>query len=154
MSSGPHLRDACWPHIKVSVATKMLHKKRPNLIPVLDNRAIFGALLWPEWDPPGRESRADSIDGKDKDRIARAMDAIHRDVTRPENEAVWRSLSEFARGKHQRTPSRIEIFDMIWWTYFRDASRHRLQGAEVGQLRLDAGKKLGVSIDGHQAPTA
>ncbi len=53
-----------WPYIKVSVATKLLHKKRPSLIPVLDNRAIFGALLWPQWQPPERVSRADSIDGR------------------------------------------------------------------------------------------
>jgi hypothetical protein len=32
-----------WPGIGASVASKTLHKKRPALIPVLDNMAIFGA---------------------------------------------------------------------------------------------------------------
>jgi hypothetical protein len=32
-----------WPGFGASVATKTLHKKRPALIPVLDNMAIFGA---------------------------------------------------------------------------------------------------------------
>ena len=32
-----------WPWVGASLATKTLHKKRPALIPVLDNMAIFGA---------------------------------------------------------------------------------------------------------------
>jgi hypothetical protein len=34
---------AKWPWIDASLATKTLHKKRPHLIPILDNQAIFGA---------------------------------------------------------------------------------------------------------------
>jgi formate dehydrogenase maturation protein FdhE len=40
-----------WEGFAASVATKVLHKKRPKLIPILDNEAIFGAymnLKWPE----------------------------------------------------------------------------------------------------------
>lgn len=40
-----------WPGFGASVATKLLHKKRPALVPVLDNMAIFGAYMnrsWPE----------------------------------------------------------------------------------------------------------
>lgn len=33
-----------WPWVGASLATKTLHKKRPALIPVLDNQAIFGAV--------------------------------------------------------------------------------------------------------------
>lgn len=36
---------ASWPWISASVATKTLHKKRPALIPILDNHAIFGAYM-------------------------------------------------------------------------------------------------------------
>jgi hypothetical protein len=34
-----------WPWVGASLATKALHKKRPHLIPVLDNQAIFGAYI-------------------------------------------------------------------------------------------------------------
>ena len=43
-----------WPWIGASLATKTLHKKRPALIPILDNQAIFGAYMNPSW--PERRS--------------------------------------------------------------------------------------------------
>ena len=42
-------RIANWKNFAVSTATKLLHKKRPGLIPILDNREIFGAYLNPDW---------------------------------------------------------------------------------------------------------
>jgi hypothetical protein len=50
---------AHWEGFAASVATKILHKKRPALIPILDNQAIFGAYMNPAW--PTERSRADSI---------------------------------------------------------------------------------------------
>ena len=38
-----------WEGFAASVATKVLHKKRPKLIPILDNEAIFGAYMNPKW---------------------------------------------------------------------------------------------------------
>ena len=38
-----------WPGFAASVATKVLHKKRPALIPILDNEAIFGSYMSPTW---------------------------------------------------------------------------------------------------------
>ena len=52
---------ASWDGFAASVATKILHKKRPALIPILDNQAIFGAYMNPQW--PSKPSRADSIYG-------------------------------------------------------------------------------------------
>jgi hypothetical protein len=101
---------ANWPWISASIATKTLHKKRPALIPILDNQAIFGAYmnaLWPE-----KRSLADSIDAVQ--RIREALDWIAEDLTRPENESVWPELHAI-----EPTRSRIELFDMIWWMYFR-----------------------------------
>ena len=40
---------AQWRGFGASVATKVLHKKRPALIPILDNQAIFGAYMNPLW---------------------------------------------------------------------------------------------------------
>ncbi len=109
-----------WPGIKVSVATKLLHKKRPALVPVLDNQAIFGALLWPGWEPPGRVAKGDSIDGRNILAITAALEAVYRDLTRPENEGSWSGLSRIATDDFGKHPTRIELFDMIWWRYFRD----------------------------------
>jgi hypothetical protein len=36
-----------WEGFAASVATKVLHKKRPKLIPILDNEAIFGVYMNP-----------------------------------------------------------------------------------------------------------
>jgi hypothetical protein len=99
-----------WPGIGASVATKTLHKKRPALIPILDNMAIFGAYMYPLW--PETRARADTI--KALPRIKEALDWIAEDLMRPENASVWPQLQAI-----EPTRSRIELFDMIWWMYFR-----------------------------------
>ena len=50
---------ARWSGFGTSTATKVLHKKRAALIPILDNQAIFGAYLDPRW--PARPSSQDSV---------------------------------------------------------------------------------------------
>lgn len=101
---------AHWPGLAASVATKILHKKRPALIPILDNQAIFGAYMNPAW--PEKPSRADSI--YNRRRIREALDWIYADLTRAENQSVWRTLH-----RREAVRSRIELFDMVWWTHFR-----------------------------------
>jgi hypothetical protein len=98
-----------WPGFGASAATKTLHKKRPALIPVLDNLAIFGAYMNPRW--PEKPALTDTI--KAVARIKEALDWIAVDVTRPENEPVWERLQEIEPAR-----SRIELFDMVWWMYF------------------------------------
>jgi Family of unknown function (DUF6308) len=99
-----------WPWIGASVATKTLHKKRPALIPILDNLAIFGAYMNPMW--PERPALADTI--KSVARVKEALDWIATDITRPENEEVWVQLALLEPER-----SRIELFDMVWWMEFR-----------------------------------
>ena len=99
-----------WPWLGASVATKTLHKKRPRLIPILDNQAIFGAYMNPLW--PERPSLMDTI--KAVPRIREALEWIAEDLTRPENAAVWPLLEQIEPER-----SRIELFDMVWWMYFR-----------------------------------
>jgi hypothetical protein len=103
-------RMTSWPWVGASLATKTLHKKRPRLVPVLDNQAIFGAYMNPAW--PERRSLAETI--KSVARIREALDWIAADVTRPENAGTWTEL-------HKLEPerSRIELFDMVWWMHFR-----------------------------------
>jgi Family of unknown function (DUF6308) len=99
-----------WPWVGASLATKTLHKKRPALIPVLDNQAIFGAYMNPLW--PDKRSLMDTV--KAVPRIKEALDWIASDITRAENTSVWPQLQAI-----EPTRSRIELFDMIWWMYFR-----------------------------------
>ena len=99
-----------WPWVGASLATKTLHKKRPRLIPVLDNQAIFGAYMKPHW--PEERSSMDTI--KSTARIREALEWIASDLTRAENVETWLSLGEM---EPERT--RIELFDCVWWMYFR-----------------------------------
>jgi Family of unknown function (DUF6308) len=99
-----------WPWVGASLATKTLHKKRPALIPILDNQAIFGAYMNPLW--PEKPSLTETI--KAVPRIKEALDWIAYDLARPENELVWPELQAIEPER-----SRIELFDMVWWMYFR-----------------------------------
>ena len=56
-----------------SVATKVLHKKRPKLIPILDNEAIFGAYMNPKW--PEKLASTDCV--YPKARLARRLRSAH-----------------------------------------------------------------------------
>ncbi|HEY8774881.1 MAG TPA: DUF6308 family protein [Gaiellaceae bacterium] len=99
-----------WPWVGASLATKTLHKKRPRLVPILDNQAIFGAYMNANW--PKQRSSQETI--KSTARIHEALEWIYADLTRPENAEAW---SELAVVEPERT--RIEIFDCAWWVYFR-----------------------------------
>ena len=101
---------ATWPGFAASVATKVLHKKRPDLIPILDNQAIFGAYMNTDW--PEKAARTESI--KRSDQIFPALDWIAFDITRPENEFAWESLQAIEPSR-----TRIQLFDSVWWMYFR-----------------------------------
>ncbi len=92
------------------MATKVLHKKRPALIPILDNQAIFGAYMNPFW--PQRLAAADTI--KDENKICIALDWIAYDLVRAENAAAWDILLALEPNR-----TRIQLFDSIWWIYFR-----------------------------------
>lgn len=54
---------ASWPGLAASVATKVLHKKRPALIPILDNQAIFGAYMNPRWGSSDHQPTASTRSG-------------------------------------------------------------------------------------------
>jgi uncharacterized protein DUF6308 len=103
-------RVATWPGFAASLATKTLHKKRPRLIPILDNQAVFGAYLNPRW--PVQRSRQDSV--KSVPRIEQALRAIRHDLVRRENAALWDALQQL-----EPSLARIELFDAVWWMYFR-----------------------------------
>jgi len=93
------------PGIQASIATKILHKKRPKLIPVLDNKAIFGAYM--NLNPPDAKKNFNGA----KKTIEQTLQCIHNDLIANKN--VWPELKKRAHGR-----TSIQIFDMIWWQYF------------------------------------
>jgi hypothetical protein len=101
---------AGWPGFAASIATKILHKKRPRLVPILDNEAIFGAYMNPRW--PSQRASAQSVYAEG--RIREALEWITIDLTRPENASTWAALC-----KVEPKRSRIELLDMVWWVHFR-----------------------------------
>ena len=94
-----------------SLATKVLHKKRPATVPVLDNAAIYATLCSATWER-GTVPRGATV--RDHKRIAEALGRVHAVVSDPANTAAWETLeSEWL------TLTRIEVFDMAWWAYVR-----------------------------------
>ena len=85
-------------------------RSAPALVPILDNQAIFGSYMTDTW--PHKRSSQESVESES--RIRDALERIAVDLTREENREVWPIL-------HEREPrrSRIELFDMVWWSYFR-----------------------------------
>lgn len=110
---------ASWSGFAASVATKILHKKRPATIPILDNQAIFGAYMNPSW--PQEPARQDSIYAVS--RIREGIDWIHADLTAEANTATWAHLHRLASSR-----TRVELFDMVWWSYFRQVEPVRRSG--------------------------
>ncbi|MDZ4177625.1 MAG: DUF6308 family protein [Coriobacteriia bacterium] len=100
-----------WPGFRMSLATKTLHKKRPNLIPVLDNRAMVEAYLRPDW--PDVRTAGQSWWGAQL--IRAALDAVHFDLLRQENLDTWKALAQVDEKMTQ-----IELLDAVWWVHFRD----------------------------------
>ncbi len=102
---------SAWEGFAAARATKLLHKKRPKLVPILDNRAIFGAYMndhWPQEQAPGEGV-------EDHESILQAIESIWKDLTRPNNQATWEALTQL---RPRRT--RIQLFDNVWWTFFKD----------------------------------
>jgi hypothetical protein len=99
-----------WEGFQASLATKTLHKKRPALIPVLDNRAIFESYLNPQW--PTRRTVGDSI--RSRTLITIALEAMVRDLTDDSNAPTWKALREV-----DPRLTRVEALDMVWWMHFR-----------------------------------
>ncbi len=94
-----------------SLATKIIHPKRRASVPLLDNRAIYGTLLRADW-APGDNPRGGTVSSRD--RIATALAAVRWAVALPDNRKVWETLE-----KSYPYRSRIELFDICWWTLVR-----------------------------------
>ena len=101
---------ASWDGLAASLATKVLHKKSADLVPIFDNLAIFGAYMNSGW--PDERALENSEYGAH--RIKEALDSIAFDLVRPENHAIWPELKAI---EPARSP--IQLFDSVWWMEFR-----------------------------------
>ena len=94
-----------------SLASKVLHKKRPATVPVLDNAAIYATLCSDTWER-GTVPRGTTV--RNRKRVADALNRVHAVVSDPANAAAWETLEQT-----WPTLTRIELFDMAWWAYVR-----------------------------------
>jgi hypothetical protein len=96
------------PGFGVSLATKTLHPKRPELVPVMDRGAFSGAYMDPEW-RPGREPTTRSWP-ETMPEVERAMRQARHDLRAPENRAGWMRINSDETTK-------VCTFDKLWWVF-------------------------------------
>ena len=97
-----------WPSFAASVATKVVHRKLRELIPILDNEAILGAYMNPIW--PERRASIGHVYPPIRIRESARLDLVR---PHPSGEPrVWPALS----GSHPAR-SRIELVDLAWWMH-------------------------------------
>lgn len=90
--------------VKLGIAAKILHKKRPTLIPIIDSRVYgyYHKRVIHRWRPGLSWG----------DQVAALMDLFHADMVSVENE-----LRDLSKRMHaQRTPlSHVRILDYFLW---------------------------------------
>jgi hypothetical protein len=96
---------------RCALATKVLHKKRPAAIPVLDNQAIFATYMNDAW-RPGDPWPSRSVPVSATWAIAAGLDAVAGDLADPANKDSWERLEAAYPDL-----TRVELFDKVWWAH-------------------------------------
>lgn len=118
------------PGIASSIASKMLHPKRRETVPVLDSRAIFGSYRRPDW-RPGQPITSSTV--RQRQKVEGALEAVYESVSSQENQAAWQVLEQWFSPRY----SRIELFDMIWWVIVQNPAQLVIEeGGEVVRCSL------------------
>ena len=121
----PYKADPLPTGIGISIATKIAHRKRPALIPIFDNDAIFTLFL--------REPQAQNAVGEaSRPFVMRGLDAIRNALIDPQSELAW---AEIARVEPRWT--RLECFDAVWWVHSEPARRKLRQAREKRPVRQE-----------------
>jgi hypothetical protein len=100
-------------NLRISTASKILHRKRPNLIPVMDNQAILGGPY-------------NGITGEKSGYASKAcavMKVIRGDLLTNETEALLKSTASEClpeEGYPLKDFSTIRVFDMVLWEDFQN----------------------------------
>jgi hypothetical protein len=98
----------CGSGIGCPIASKMLHPKRRESVPVLDNMAIFGSFDHENWQPWNPSISGGTI--KRHPRILKALNHIYEVVSDTVNDSVWMGLE-----KANPPCTRVQLFDQVWW---------------------------------------
>lgn len=98
-----------------SLSTKLLHKKRPRTIPVLDNQAIYATMLSTTWHGASGLPRGSSVRARSK--IANGLDQVYRVVADERNAPTFKALENAYSDL-----SRIQILDKVWWGFIRQSA--------------------------------
>lgn len=120
-SIGSVIQAICGWRTGCPIASKMMHPKRRELVPVLDNQAIFGAFAhrsWRKWDPPKSVSTV-----KTAAKVAPALELIFDAVSDEANAECWAALE-----KAWPDYTRIQLFDQCWWACLRGGAVARASG--------------------------
>lgn len=118
------------PWVGVAAASKIMHRKRPKLIPVMDNMAII--------DGPYESKKRD----KDLETVEAVMSSIWSDVKKPGNKRLLEGIADsLIKGRHHDTYTPIRVFDIILWEDFRYITR--VVNAIVGNHRFRSLHELG-----------
>lgn len=123
--------------IGISRATKMIHLKRPGLIPVLDNEAIFDLYCGTKEaeEKVGRNSRPYVEGGTVKGReLSGALAVIRADLLREENKLAWRALAT-----EEPRWTRLQHLDAVWWIHSEPARmlQRMRRDKKTGPIRRD-----------------
>lgn len=110
-----------------SLATKVLHAKRRQTVPVMDNQAIFGSLMKPHWRIGGKVSHGSE---KRESAIDAALNEIYERMV--DRQSDWDGLAEAAVNLAGVRLADIEVFDICWWAVLR-ADAETLETAGVVQ---------------------
>lgn len=105
-------RAAAWDGFGVSTVSKVVHRRRRDTVPILDRQAISGAYMSTSWTP------GDSHQGHSPSRaqVFETIAAIAADLKATDNESSW-NAAEVA----WPTLTRVEQFDVLWWSIWRGA---------------------------------
>lgn len=96
--------------IKVALTHKLLHHKRPDLFPLIDNRTV--PLLKPHTDTE-----------------VGLWGVVHRELTRNEEQfgALERTFAELATEDHDVRLTRLRLHDVLLWLTASGRWRHAVE---------------------------
>lgn len=120
-SIGTAIQGICGWRTGCPIASKMMHPKRREIVPVLDNQAIFGTFAhhtWQKWDSPMAVPTV-----KTATMVAPALELIFDAVSDEANAKCWKALE-----KAWPQYTRIQLFDQCWWACLRGGAAVRASG--------------------------
>ncbi|MFP5252166.1 MAG: DUF6308 family protein [Actinomycetes bacterium] len=99
--------------VRTAITVKMLHPKRPSLIPVIDNQNFFGSYMSSTWRPGGPTP---SRSPRNRTAITDGLRAFQQVLAAPQNQPAWESLDRWCSRDGAGPFPRTVLLDMLWWS--------------------------------------